>query len=226
MARSICWLGSLPVRNFSVEELRKTYRKAAGLGMDIIEVRSYVAVRDRGGAPDVEYSLFRPSEVLPVYEGLEEDLLELQVEAAHEMGLLTRTYLNAHWYGEGFYSLHNDWAQVKADGRPVDNLYGHGYSMCVNTGYRDRMIRLVVEVAKRGVDIVFLDGPAYYPGSCYCRACRRKFYDLYGEDVPEREDWENPTWRRFVKFRYRSLRDFLLDIHRALELEGLKNRCL
>ena len=222
LARNVYWLGSLPVENFSEEELRKTYRKAVELGIDIIEVRSYTTVRDEGGAPDIEYAYFKPSEVLPVYEGLEEDFLKLQVDIAHKEGLLTRTYLNAHWYGTGFYKRHRDWAQVKADGRPVDNLYGHGYSMCVNTGYRDRMIKLILEVAKRGVDIIFLDGPAYYPGACYCKACREKFYDLYGEDIPVKENWDNPLWRRFVKFRYKSLREFLVDVQKALEKEGLK----
>jgi len=82
---------------------------------------------------------------------------------------------------------------VKADGSPIDNLYWHGYSMCVNTGYRDRMARLVLDVAERGVGIIFLDGPAYYPGACYCKSCRDKFHELYGEKIPTVEDWRNPS---------------------------------
>ncbi len=42
----------------------------------------------------------------------------------------------------------------------------------MNTPYRDRMFKLILEIAERGVDVIFLDGPAYYPGACYCKHCR------------------------------------------------------
>jgi len=31
------------------------------------------------------------------------------------------------------------------------------------------MINLAAEVASRGVDIIFFDSPAYYPGACCCK---------------------------------------------------------
>ncbi len=223
LSRNIFWLYYVKHLNFEEKELAKLYKELANKGVDIVEVACYKCTRDYGGAPDEEYALYSSSEVLPIAEEVRNvDLLKLQVDLAHEFGLLTRTYINAHWYGEGFYKKHRDWVQVKADGSPINNLYGHGYSMCVNTSYRDRMIKFVLEVASRGVDIIFLDGPAYYPGACYCKACKKKFYEIYGDDIPEKEDWNNRLWRRFVKFRYQSLANFLIDIKKALRNAGYK----
>ena len=222
LAKGIFWLGSLRLKSLTEEEIRKACREAVERGVDIVDVRSYTCTRDYGGAPDEEFALFYPSRVLPVAKNLERDLLKLQVDIAHEFGLITRTYLNAHWYGINFYEKHKDWAQIKADGSSIDNLYGHGYSMCVNTDYKERMVKLVLDVAKRGVDIIFLDGPAYYPGACYCNSCKEKFYEIYGEDIPKEEDWNDPLWRRFIKFRYRSLANFLVSLQRALQSSGFK----
>ncbi len=88
--------------------------------------------------------------------------------------------------------------------------------MCVNTPYRDRMFKLILEIAERGVDVIFLDGPAYYPGACYCKHCRSMFEQEHGFPVPVREDWRNPAWRRFMIFRYNSIARFLKDGQRKL----------
>jgi len=222
LSSSIFWLGSIPIV-YDEKILRKNFREAVKKGVDIINVSSYKCVRDSGGAPDIEYALYNPSKVLPVADEAEErDLLKMQVEIAHEEGLHTRTYLNVHWYGDGFYRRHKDWVQIRSDESSIDNLYGHGYSMCVNTGYRDRIIDIILEVARRGVDIIFLDGPAYYPGACYCKKCRELFMKEYGANIPLNEDWKDPLWRRFVRFRYKSLNNFLIDAGKALRRNGFK----
>ncbi len=224
MNRSVYWIYRVRSKDLSEKGIREAMKDAVKRGADIISIASYRVKYDFGGAPEEEFALFNPSSILPIHEEAKDvDLLKLQVDIAHEEGLKTQTYINAHWYGVKYYNEHKDYVQIKSDGSPVDNLYGHGYSMCVNTGYRDRMFKIITDVAARGVDIVFLDGPAYYPGACYCDACRRKFYELYGMDMPTEEDWKNPAWRRFVQFRYRSIRDFLVDAQKAIREAGYKS---
>jgi len=211
------WLTWGNYGEFTPGDIERVAREAAGKSCNLLEV---VPVR---GDINEEYALFRSS-VLPKWEKAgDRDLLAEQVEAAHKMGLRVRTYLNAHFYGDRFYERHKDWAQVKADGSPIDTLYGHGYSMCVRTSYRERMFQLIREVAERGVDVVFLDGPAYYPGACYCDDCRNEFRSKTGEELPTREDWDNPSWRKFVLFRYHSIAEFLEDGTRTLRERGIKS---
>ncbi|MGB9760725.1 MAG: beta-galactosidase trimerization domain-containing protein, partial [Thermoproteota archaeon] len=210
------WLTWSNYGNYEPEEIQKAAKEASERSCNLLEVVSYV------GDPNKEYALF-DSKVLPKWEkARDRDLLREQVEAAHHQGLKTRTYLNAHFYGDIFYSEHKNWAQVKANGKPIDTLYGHGYSMCVNTSYRDRMFKLILEVAERGVDVIFLDGPAYYPGACYCKACREKFEEEYGFPIPAHENWSDSKWRKFVLFRYRSIARFLKDAQNLLKEKGFE----
>ncbi|RLE93357.1 MAG: hypothetical protein DRN04_07230 [Thermoprotei archaeon] len=108
-ANGVYWLASVKNIKFEENELRRIYRELALKGINIVNVISYKCIRDLGGAPDIEYALFSLSSVLTVADEAKDiDLLKLQVEIAHEEDLLTRTYLNAHWYGYGFYSKHRD----------------------------------------------------------------------------------------------------------------------
>jgi len=222
LAKGIFWIGGRErPRDMSREALEETFRKAKEKGLDIVGVSAFRG-RVSTGEDAEERALF-PTEHFPVDdEARGRNLLKEQVEIAHGHGLLVLTYLNAHHYGDRFYERHREWAQVFPDGRPMDKLYGRGYTMCVNTSYRDRMFRMIREVARQGVDLIFLDGPAYYPGCCYCSYCRGKFRERYGEEIPMKEDWRDPLWRKFVRFRYESIRDFLVDAHRVLKEEGFK----
>lgn len=211
------WLTWGDYKDFKPEDINNVVDQATKKGCNILEVVPYK------GDINNEYALF-DSSVLPKWDKAgTRDLLQEQISTAHQRGLRTRTYLNAHYYGDEFYEKHKEWAQVRPDGSPIDTLYGHGYTMCVNSAYRDRMFRLIVEVARRGVDVVFLDGPAYYPGACHCDSCRDAFKAEQGHDLPTREDWTDPLWRKFVMFRYRSIARFLKDGTRALSDAGLSS---
>lgn len=211
------WLTWGNYGEYRTEDIQKVARDAFDRNCNLLETVSYTGTINR------EYTLF-DSSVLPKWEKAgDRDLLREQVEAAHRLGLKTRTYLNAHFYGDDFYLEHKDWAQIKADGSPIDTLYGHGYSMCVNTSYRDKIYTLIREIADREVDVIFLDGPAYYPGACYCASCAGRFREEYGFDLPAREDWRNPKWRRFVMFRYHSIARFLEQGQDVLREGGYKS---
>ncbi|MEM3956662.1 MAG: beta-galactosidase trimerization domain-containing protein [Thermoproteota archaeon] len=210
------WLTWGDYGDFSQESIERVVEEASRRNCNLLEVVSYKGDINR------EFALY-DSEVLPKWDGARgRDLLREQVEAAHRKGLRTRTYLNVHYYGDEFYSKQKDWAQVKSDGKPIDTLYGHGFSMCVNTPYRDRMFKLILEIAERGVDVIFLDGPAYYPGACYCKHCRSMFEQEHGFPIPVREDWRDPAWRSFVIFRYNSIARFLKDGQRKLREKGFE----
>lgn len=211
------WLTWGDYKDFAPADIERVVAEATAKGCNLLETISY-----RGDINN-EYTLF-DSSVLPKWEKAgERDLLAEQVQAAHKAGLRTRTYLNVHYYGDDFYARHKEWAQVKADGNPIDTLYGHGFSMCVNTSYRERMFKLILEVARRGVDVIFLDGPAYYPGACYCKDCRAAFRAENGAEAPTREDWGDPLWRKFVLFRYKSIAKFLKDGTRLLRQAGFNS---
>lgn len=148
------------------------------------------------------------------------DLLEQYVSEAHKMGVKVITYLNLHWYTDAFGAAHPDWEQKTSDGRSIGEvrpLYGKGTSLCVNSPWRDWSYDLIREVARYDIDGVFLDGPVVYPDCCFCPSCREKFRARFGGDIPETEDWDDPRWKQFVRFRQHSMEDYLRDARTALK---------
>jgi hypothetical protein len=88
--------------------------------------------------------------------------------------------------------------------------------MCVNSPWRDWAFKLIIETAKTGVDGIFLDGPVVFPGCCHCETCQRLFHEKTGAEIPEKEDWSNPLWKKFMAFREESMAIFLRDARKAL----------
>ncbi len=148
------------------------------------------------------------------------DLLRTYVPIAHANGVRVIAYLNAHWYSPEMAEKHPGWEQVVSSGEStgrVAPLYGTGTTFCPNSPWRDWMYRLIAETGTTGVDGVFLDGPALYPGCCYCETCRRMFSERTGGRIPLEEDWSDPLWREFVAFRQASMVEFMRAARQALQ---------
>jgi hypothetical protein len=148
------------------------------------------------------------------------DLVGEYLPEAHKMGIHVFIYINVHWYSRELIERHIDWAQKTRDGEPLKGLYGsEGGSCCVNSpGYREWCFKTIRELAdKYPIDGIFLDGPTFAYETCYCGHCRLKFRDNYGVEIPEKEDWRSPIWRKFIEFRYDSIAEFLRGCEKALK---------
>lgn len=149
----------------------------------------------------------------------ERDALREYVPIAHANGIRVIAYLNMHWYSYEFAESHPGWEQITYSGESygrVAPLYGSGTAFCPNSSWRDWAFKLIIEAAKTGVDGIFLDGPSMFPGCCYCETCQRLFREKTGAEIPEKEDWSNPLWKKFVAFREESMVNFLREARNAL----------
>ena len=54
-------------------------------------------------------------------------------------------------------------------------VYDTGLSPCINSPYRDWVFQVLRDLAAYPIDGVFFDGPIFFPGSCYCEHCKRKW---------------------------------------------------
>jgi hypothetical protein len=148
------------------------------------------------------------------------DLLEQFVAETHRRGVKAIAYLNLHWYSDEFGAAHPDWEQRTSDGRSIGQvrpLYGKGTSFCVNSPWRDWSFDLIREVARYDIDGVFLDGPVVFPDCCYCVSCSEEFQARFEVELPETEDWDNPRWKQFVRFRQTSMEEYLRDARHVLK---------
>ena len=112
------------------------------------------------------------------HPSLEYDLFGRLAEACQRKGIALAAYLNGGIsHEEGI--LHRDWTTLYFDGREYRELRINPYvrTMCYNSGYRDHIIAMVEEIAKKyPVSGFFIDCLAPY--SCICPVCVEKMKEL------------------------------------------------
>lgn len=142
----------------------------------------------------------------PVNEFMRGDLLWNVLQEAHRQGLRVLVRLDVSKNHPELYAEHPDWFQVGADGRPRRE-WGMLLT-CFNGPYwQQRNFELVEEIMKGyAVDGFFYN--RYHHDHCLCANCRAAFRAETGLDLPEKEDWSDPAWRAFVRFRYRRVVDY------------------
>ncbi len=114
-------------------------------------------------------------------------------------------------YDKDQYDMHPDWRQVGKDGKPLS--VGAEKVVCMNSPYREYikyMVRKLFEM--RDIDGMLLDMAFFSDKICYCENCRRKFKAQYRSDIPEKEDFNDPVFRNYIRFRRKSNETFIKEI--------------
>ena len=131
---------------------------------------------------------YHPSQANEIHPGLKFDLLQAQIEAAHEIGVKTPVYLSAG-YDEKLIRRHPDWFNVfrDADGKIVeDPFFPRYHRLCMNTPYLDYLLAQVEEVCRNyDADGIFLD--IVSEAECYCPHCIQTMIDR-GWDPSDRKN--------------------------------------
>lgn len=137
-----------------------------------------------------------------------------------------------------FYSRHPRWAQRGFGDEPA-LYYGAGAEafwvgkndedvwLCPNDPeYRKVWTDELTQIARTGVDGIYIDVPflrGYFGDkrgwlwACTCEDCQEKYFSSYGENLPARENWNDPNFRRFVEWRFQQTRDFLQEARAAIK---------
>ena len=202
-------LGAMPWKFETVQEAVKMVERKKNLHFN---AEHFCAFEYEGGERGMFYFASSVADRVPL------DLLGPYLAEAHRAGIKVLIYFNVHWFSLDFGRRHPDWVQLKRDGTPISDIYGLGMSPCVNSpGYRAWAFQVIRDLARYEIDGIFLDGPVFQPGTCYCTACRDKFRASFGRELPAWEDWEDQGWRDFIEFRYQSIAEFMRDSRAALK---------
>ncbi len=148
------------------------------------------------------------------------DYLKEYLPEAHARGLRVMIYFNVHWFNLEFARRHPDWVQVKENGEPLGGVYETGTSFCVNSPWREWCFQILRDLCAYPIDGIFYDGPIFFPQTCYCPYCRRKFRRLYGGELPSKGERRGEAFARLMEFQARSLADFLADSRRVIQAAG------
>lgn len=111
------------------------------------------------------------------YPGLERDILKETIDACHKRDIGVTAYVNVGLNHE--LSIENyGWCRIDREGRiyGTDRVNNFFRTMCLNSAYREYMMKELSEVLEYDVDGLFCDCLVTRP--CYCPRCIKKMTEL------------------------------------------------
>jgi hypothetical protein len=164
------------------------------------------------------------SKILTPDPNVDNDMLPLFLERAHEKGILCLTYYPII-YTKPLLPLHPEW-QMKFldDGRPEPENLGW---FCFNSPYRDWLPEYLIEYMDNlDLDGFYFDDTNYgthedrpWTPSCHCSYCEELFRSELGEEIPRKVDFDSMTFRRFINWRYEKMIDFMHHLFGAIHVK-------
>ena len=137
-------------------------------------------------------------------------------QAAREEGLVVFARMDSNRADEAFYQAHPDWFAVDKSGSPYKA--GDMYISCINSPYYEEHIPSILkEISEMYHPEGFTDNSWSGLGResiCYCENCRERFFDKTGAAVPGVKDWDDPVYKKWIRWNYA----------RRLEIWDLNNR--
>ncbi len=144
------------------------------------------------------------------------DLFGELCRAAHEDGLAVFARMDSNRAHEEFFMAHPDWFAMDASGKPYKA--GDLFITCINSSYyNDHSPAILSEIARLYHPEGFTDNSWSGLGResiCYCENCRKSFLDKTGKKIPQVKNWDDETYRRWIRWNYQ----------RRLEIWDLNNR--
>lgn len=131
------------------------------------------------------------------------------VDACHKRGIRVIARMDFSKIRYPLYERHTDWAYRDRDGNILN--YNGNVQTCPNGGYQGEAMfeilrEALTEIPFDGVfcnmaGFLVVDYSGVYHGPCHCENCKRLFKEQYGGDVPEKDDFRNPAYRKYAAFK-------------------------
>lgn len=141
-----------------------------------------------------------------------DSLLDI-IAACHEADIRVIARCDFSKIRRPIYEEHPDWAYRTADGQIVD--YNGDVHACINGDYQQIYALKIIEelLTTHDFDGIFFNMGGYqtsdyshnYWGICHCEKCKQLFRDMYGLELPKREDMLDPVYRKYLVFKRRTM---------------------
>lgn len=139
-------------------------------------------------------------------EFLEGDFVGDVLTEAHgrDVGVILRLDISKQYDEQ--YDSHPDWFMHDRQGNPAREW--EMLATCFNGPYwQKHNFELVDEILDRYEPDGFFYN-SYRYRDCYCERCREVFKNASGNDLPERENWDDPVWMEYVRYRYTAFEEY------------------
>lgn len=141
------------------------------------------------------------------------DLFGELVAAAKREGIRVLARIDPGSAGDELYHRHPDWFCVNPDGKPLPDREGL-YRTCPNGPYYREYVPSIFDEVLASYDVDGFFGNQWFWVHrsrliCHCPSCREKFQRDAGRALPSEPNWDDPTWREWVAWRF----DCLAEVH-------------
>lgn len=137
------------------------------------------------------------------------DSLHMVMDECHKAGIKVIARMDFSKARRAVYERHPDWAYRDIDGNIVD--YNGDVHMCISGGFQqEKALEILREAANvLPIDGVFMNMGGFQTkdysyrdyGPCHCSNCRRLFKQRFGEEIPQKEDPDDPVSRMYQIFK-------------------------
>ena len=148
-------------------------------------------------------------------------------DVARGEGLAVIARMDINRATKEFYDQHPDWFCVDREGKPITSQ--GRYFSCVNSGYYKEYIpNVLTEIIEKYHPEGFGDNS--WKGMdrnqiCYCDNCKKSFYEYCGLGLPKAVDWNDPVYRKWIRWSYQCRTDNWDLFNRTTQQAGGKD-CL
>ena len=132
------------------------------------------------------------------------DLFGELAQAAHDDGLVVFARMDSSKAHETLYRAHPDWFAIDSAGQPYKS--GEFYLSCINSDYYaqwlpDIMREIIGRSHPEGITDNIWSG-LDRASICYCQNCAARFRTFASLDLPARQDWNDPAFRKWIDWSY------------------------
>ncbi len=156
---------------------------------------------------------------------LRDDFFGRMTEECHRNGIRVIARFDFSKLPDTLEQKYPDWWATNRDGSYV--RYNGTIATCVNSRYQQLLSsEIIADVIRRyRIDGVFFNWFGYvnmdYEGNvfgpCQCENCRRKFREMFGEDLPEDFQGLPELQEKYKEFKKRTVREILQRIRNTVE---------
>ena len=165
-----------------------------------------------------------------ISEYLHGDSLKKCMDACHDAGIKVLARMDFSKVRRPVYEKHPDWAYRTREGKIVD--YNGDVHACICGGFQqEKAFEIIREVCTTlPIDGLFINMGGFrttdysynYYGICHCDNCKRKFFEMFGLELPDAEDMNDPVFRKHKVFQRRVMSAYkkrLVETIRAINPE-------
>jgi hypothetical protein len=147
------------------------------------------------------------------------DIFGETVKACKKKGLKVIAYYNI--FNRWAFEQNPDWRIYDENGKSPTVDFGGRFGICCsNSGFAEYVYSQVDELCDvygNLLDGVWIDMIACGNPPCRCRHCQDKYKKATGKEMPEKADFTNPDWVKFMRLRQQWNADFAENIRNVIK---------